>query len=92
MYYEVVTSTGSVYYIDYCSNRWTKNIPAWWSQIVTIAEGEWDGTRTNVPDFRRWPKVRLPSVGSNMYIQGRGMDDWYLTTPVVEVREVEGWE
>lgn len=91
MKYEVETNTGSVYYIDYDTHRWSKNTTSFWSPLVRIAEGEWDGTRTNVPDFRRWPEVRLPSVGSNMYIQGRSTNDWYLTTPIVEVRRVEEW-
>lgn len=88
--YEVETSTGSVYYIDTDKRQWAKN-SYWFEYLETIAVGDWDGTRSNVPDFYQWQPVDLPEVGRNMFIKGRGMNDWYLTTPIVEIREVEEW-
>ena len=87
----VETSTGSVYFIDTDNRRWAKNSYAF-EHLESIAVGDWDGTRSNVPDFYEWPKVDRPEVGRNMYIQGRGMNNWNLSTPIVEVREVEEWE
>ena len=88
--YEVETTTGSVYYIDTDKKQWAKN-SYHFEYLRIIAVGDWDGTRTNVPDFRSWPEAELPEVGRNMYIQGRGRHNWYLTTPIVETREVEEW-
>lgn len=89
--YEVETSTGSVYFIDTDKKQWAKNSHRF-EYLKSIAVGDWNGIRTNMPDFRSWPEVDLPEVGRNMYIQGRGLNDWYLTTPIVEIREVEEWE
>jgi hypothetical protein len=88
--YEVETSTGSVYFIDTDKKQWAKN-SYFWEPLNDLAVGDWDGTRTNIPDFRSWPEVELPEVGRNMYIRGFGMNDWWLSTPIVEVREVEEW-
>lgn len=89
--YEVETTTGSVYHIDTETNTWSKNGGPI-DTIYWLADGEWDGTMENVPDFQEWSEVELPSVGKSMFIRGRGMHNWYLTTPVVEIREVEEWE
>ena len=88
--YEVTTTTGSKYYIDHDTGWWTKNNGIW-APLTRLATGEWDGTRHNVPDITEWAEVEKPEPGKNMYIQGRGMHDWWLTTPVVSVEEVEEW-
>lgn len=88
---EVTTTTGSVYFIDTEAEVWAKN-DSFWNRLTRLSVGEWDGTRSNVPDTSEWPEVEIPQVGKNMYIQGKGLYDWWLTTPIVSVDEVEGDE
>lgn len=89
--YVVTTSTGSVYFIDTDNRRWAKN-SYYWEPLNDLAVGEWSGNRRDVPDFGSWERVDIPEVGNNMYIRGFGMNDWWLSTPIVAVREVEEWE
>lgn len=89
--YEVETSTGSVYFIDTDTGYWAKN-SYYWEPLNDLAVGEWSGNHWDIPDFESWERVDIPEVGKNMYIRGFGMNDWWLTTPIVEVREVEEWE
>ena len=76
----VETSTGSVYFIDRDNRCWAKN-SYHWEPLNDLAVGEWSGNRRDIPE-----------VGKNMYIRGFGMNDWWLSTPIVAVREVEEWE
>lgn len=85
--YEVETTTGSIYDIDTDAGVWSKN-GDYEDRIIQMSEGEWDGTFENIPAFQRWPDVDKPQVGKNLFIRGRGMHNWYLTTPVVRVTEV----
>lgn len=89
--YIVTTRTGSVYYIDRDRDYWAKNYGGW-EPLTFLAEGEWDGDHTRIPDIDSWPEVEVPEVGKNMYISGRGMYDWWLSTPIVsvEVSDKEG--
>lgn len=87
----VETSTGSVYFIDTDNRRWAKN-NYYWEPLNDLAVGEWSGNHRDVPDFESWERVDIPKVDKNMYIRGFGMNDWWLSTPIVEVREVEEWE
>lgn len=89
---KVTTETGSVYKIDLGNRIWSKNgMPA--ENLGRMAIGEWDGNARNVPDFNSWPDALTPEEGSNMYIRGKGLHDWYLTTKIVSVEEVDGlWE
>ena len=89
--YKVETTTGSVYYIDTDKKQWAKN-SYWFEHLESIASGDWSGRRDNIPDFYSWPTVDLPVVGKNMYIKGYGMNNWWLSTTVVSVTEVEEWE
>ena len=89
--YIATTSSGSVYFIDTDNGSWTKN-SHYWEPLNDLAVGEWSGNRRDIPDFESWERVDIPEVGKNMYIRGFGMNDWMLSTPVVEVREVEEWE
>lgn len=88
--YEVETSTGSIYYIDQGNKKWAKNSVSF-QHLHFLGEGEWDGDHFNIPDVFSWPEVDAPAVGKNMYIHGRGMHDWWLSTPIVKVTEVEKW-
>lgn len=88
--YEVTTSTGSIYRIDTEEMKWAKNGYDF-QALTTLAMGEWDGSRSNVPDFHSWEPSSKPIVGSNMYIQGRGMHDWCLTTPIERIEILEEW-
>ena len=87
----VETSTGSVYFIDTDNRRWAKN-SYFWEPLNDLAVGEWSGNHQDIPDFENWERVDIPEVGKNMYIKGQGFYDWWLSTPIVEVREVEEWE
>lgn len=87
--YIVTTSTGSVYYIDRDAKRWAKNYSGW-LPLTRMAEGEWDGNHTRIPDLDSWPDVEVPTEGKNLYISGRGMYDWWLSTPIVSVEESDG--
>ena len=87
----VETSTGSVYFIDRDNRCWAKN-SYHWEPLNDLAVGEWSGNRRDIPDFESWDRVDIPEVGKNMYIRGFGMNDWWLSTPIVAVREVEEWE
>lgn len=89
---KVTTTTGSVYEIDTDTGWWLKNGEELHSELSALRVGEWDGTRTNIPDYSSWPEVDKPEVGKNMYIRGRDQWDWWLTTPVVSVEEVDSWE
>ena len=89
--YKAVTATGSVYEIDTEKGVWRKN--QWsWEWLHHFAMGEWDGTHKNIPDFHTWEASEFPVEGKNMYIQGRGIRDWFLTTELMSVEEVDEWE
>lgn len=89
--YHIVTATGSTYDIDTEKRVWKKNSLSW-EWLSHFAMGEWDGTRENIPDFYEWDESEFPVEGMNMYIQGRGMNNWFLTTELVSVEEVDEWE
>lgn len=85
---KVTTTTGSVYTIDTVTGEWDKNGWDTHQKITALKSGVWDGDHRNLPDFWDWPEVDKPIEGESMYIHGRGLHDWWLTTPVVSVEEI----
>lgn len=86
---KVTTTTGSVYTIDTDTGEWNKNGWDYHSTLSMLRSGEWDGTYGGVKEVASWPDVEKPVVGESMYIHGRGFEDWWVTTPVVSVEEIE---
>lgn len=86
---KVTTTTGSVYKIDTDTGVWIKNNYEVHSTLSALKSGVWDGDHSNIPDVWTWPEVEKPVVGESMYIHGRGMHDWWLSTPVVSVEEID---
>ncbi len=81
---KVTTETGSVYHICPETGYWDKNGRDFHRTLTFIKVGAWED-RLRVND---WPEVDIPEVGKSMFIQGRGMSEWYITTPVVSVERI----
>lgn len=87
----VTTETGSYYDIDTESGHWVKN---GYDEHFTLSR-LMSGPAMTMPTDRYgnqtpgWRDVLIPAVGESMYIHGRGMSDWWRTTAVVSVEEVQ---
>lgn len=89
--YKVLTASGSVYYLFFTQGYWIKDGKFVYdeNELVEFKVGEWDGNHTNIPDIEEWPKASKPEVGKNMYVRGVDVYDWWLSTKVVEIEELE---
>ncbi len=88
---ELVTSTGAKYHIDLENQFWRKTSRdghvGYWDRL-------WGYKRS--PEFPKgfpWEadtgwESELPEVGQHLYITSR--DQWWISTPIVEVNEIEG--
>lgn len=86
---EAVTESGSRYRIDVEDSFWIKickhGLPEpveriWSLKVGTKLVQPWNG-----PEF--WEDASTPEVGKHLYISGK--DVWYVSTLIVEVREIE---
>lgn len=86
MIIRVSTASGSFYDIDLTRREFSRNGDTRWSQIL-----DWrtSGDNVRIP-FEDWKPIDWPVVGESMYIQGRGLSDWFLSTPVVSIQEHDG--
>ena len=83
---QVTTASGSVYQIDFDSGQWCKNS---WDRHDALREFK-VGHRDRAP-VHDWSDADRPGIGKSMYIRGKGLHDWWITTPVVRVEMVD-WE
>ena len=82
---KVVTETGSVYHIDFERDVWCKNGGDVHDAIMDFRVGD----REDGTDLSLWRETRQPEVGLSMFIHGKKLHDWWLTTTVISVEEIE---
>ena len=93
---KVTTETGSYYHINTETERWIKNSNPYdrHGALMFLRVGDYED---RVPHAFEgggsWEEADIPEVGKCMYIHGRGIHDWYVSTPVVSIEEnPEDWD
>lgn len=83
----VTTISGSFYDIDLEHRLFERNGDGNEVSIIEWRSGKFhDHNNTPVSD---WDEVGWPILGENMYIQGEGLANRYLTTPVAQINEID---
>lgn len=104
MIYVAKTRTGAIYIIDKDKNEWSKYRPH--GEFVYKEDGPHEltslmvGTELSHPysdkafytDNDTWWNAERPEVGKHMYIQGRGMHTWWISTEMVSVDVIESFD
>ncbi len=93
-----VTEHGTEYRIDFDNDRWTRTKNGYTERFGRI-HFLLLGVPGTLPRFGEddlggnWISASKPEPGYAMYIQGRGMHDWYRSTEIVIVEEIDdvGW-
>lgn len=86
MTYEVITASGSKYYVNPTEGWWRYGLwgkESLWSFMHNRVEHELELPWNNRD---HWENVDKPEVGKLMYLASR--DYWRISTAVVEVRQV----
>ena len=83
----VTTASGIYYDIDLEHRLFERNGDGNEVSIVEWRSGDSQDHR-NSP-VTEWDHVGWPILGESMYIQGEGLANWYLTTPVTQINEID---
>jgi hypothetical protein len=89
---KATTATGSFYHINTETGRWQKNASYWmqYHMISKLRVGDFEDRRVGAfasGPLGTWDDAELPEVGKCLFIQGKGMSDWWASTPVVSIEE-----
>lgn len=80
----VTTESGSYYDIDITRRLFERN-----GDGLEVAIMEWRSGDIDESPIRDWPEVDWPVIGETMYIHGEGLANWYLTTKVTQINELD---
>lgn len=90
---KVTTETGSYYHIDTDRRVWSKNHYDHHHMIGFWRAGSYEDRTLALANKGTWHDIDFPEVGKCMYIHGRGINDWYISTEVVSIEEdPEDWD
>ena len=83
----VTTASGSYYDIDLEHRLFERNGDGNEVSIIEWRSGDSHDHRNS--KVTEWDHVGWPILSESMYIRGEGLANWYLTTPVTQINEID---